>query len=929
MQLIGPTLKVANVDVTLRITNPALYKQLTDLVNKPHTVNLDLKFAGTNVQNLKQQITQRLGQVDVNVNPILGNVQTLRQQIQNAIGSISINVSIGNLAALNTQIRQLFAGMGIQTGGLNNPPTPRPPLAQQAPGVRYQARLQRNSTAIQRRQQKYQAEFEESELLNIALLGPQRAAQEFELTKGLQPGTVNPNGVRRLSFDPMRAFSTRGSRDELGFAALYGGLPGLVGGLIGGGAFGEGGVFLGSAIFQKAVGLIGDSFSKITETLTGASQAGLKFQQSVNTVSLSLQTTSKVVDNAGKEADLGTSLKFQGSRARDLVGKATNLLSPFGVGGESIATGIRAVAAGGSRSGISFNDDQILKIIRPLVGFTALTNEDLMANNGRFANVSEDFLAGQFNNELGRSLLGSKVGPEIKKAIASNDAEAFVKAFEKLDKIMVGLVDNSDSAAIALRKVDTEISNLQREFGEQFIQALVPGIKEFAKQLSTPGFKESLATLGKGIGELVNFIVMAAAKVSNLISENPKLGAAAAGGAAAGSLAGAVGGAGVGFALGGIPGAVIGGLVGPVVGGVLGGAGGLAGGGLRQALENQDKQSIINTVKGANKTNQQLKAVANPSITEVLNAVDIKNKQSLAQGTLEAKFISDATGVRRQAEELGLIGDDRRAFVAKGLTSARTDANIGNFTAINNVQQGREQFSTFMADSIMALEDFNLKIEESTRLLGQLNDKQQLNLLQGEDRQAALAKQIRDAGGIVSSSGISGFSTMEDPFTRGELNFGPLRRSADEERALKIAKLQFDINEKDLNPFTLANQNRQEEIAARRSRLGLQTNAALLPLQMQAKQVEFDKQMVDNLNKLTPEELDDILDPSSGKSIGKDLLKESQDRLSKMGTGNLDVLQKAFGNLDSPIKQLQSTVEKELQSIGADIKTMVNVFAGF
>lgn len=925
---------MANVDVTLKITNPALYNNLLSLVNSPHTVNINaIGISGSAITNFKQQLTARLGNttIPITVTPTLGNANRLIQQIQNAIGNVSINVSIGNLAALSAQIANLFAGLGLQAnfnpprgnvnrggnavvrslGGIlssqirneENPIDPRLGNVENALGVlsnnpgvegirneEARRKIERAREGVARRQAKNQREFQQKNLFEIALLGAQGAAREFEEEKGLRGGTINTQGINRLSFDPARAFNTKGARNELGFSALFGGTPGAIGGAVGGGFFGEGGVFLGSAIFQKATETIGNTFNSLAESLISASKAGAEFQSSVSNISIALQATSKVVGVGGKEVGIGESIGFQNNRSRELLNKVSTQLAPFGVKSETAAAVLRGVLSGTSRAGLNLSDQQLTDTVFGLASFTQATNPDLAASTARLSNVTEDFTAGENTpNELQRSLLGSRVGPQLRSAVQSGDTEAFVKSFADINKIMKNLAETSPTFANSLGKVDNQFKIFERTFGDAFNQALIPGLNSFAKALNNPNFIKSLETLGKGVGQFINFFIEAAAKVTEFFSKNPFL-AKTAVGATSGILPGAALGATAGFFTGGLPGAAIGGLAGGVIGAVNGAA-------IATSIPN------IASRQGGNTNPNGLKAVPAPTASDLSTKLDALVGNSVDTSTISGKFQSDQAGllsaivsgklspalakrreqqlitsgqaeqtiaslnIGRSSLELGALEQDllpgRRLGTFQGRKSrgsVNVDSNIGGPQVLGGKVSN---FATIIETLPPALQEFKLALNESTASLKELDSARKLDQLQGTDRLFELGRQIQEAGGSVPTSFARGFNRFD---------VGDSGKAGD--RKLAILQSQFQLESNKLDPFRFDEESQRQKIAKERDIAKQQLNIDTFGANSDITILQKKQELLTYLGKFNDSELEDniALPDAKGNIVsGKDL----------------------------------------------------------
>lgn len=536
---------MANVDLTLRMTNPQIYNNL--LSWQQHGMNINVRLNVTpnfNATQLRQQMTQAIGQVNVTINPTLGNVGQLRQQIRQAIGNVSINVSIGNLAALSNQIAQLFAGLGLQLN--NNPPPPRSAQAVQrglagiyarqlrddpnGPDTRLQnvpraltaastqpglegirnteavRRIIRSQAAINRQTAKANAEFREKGLLSIALNGPDQAAREFEEERGLRRGTINTRGVGRFSFDPTRIFRPAAFR-EVAISGAVGGIGGLVGGAIGASALGSPGVYGGATIGQAVVGSATQSFERLFAALSKAASAGLELEKNILGVSAALTTSSRVTRN-GQEVGISESIGFQRKRAEGLLTGTRGKLSQLGINQSQQAALLRGVITGASEGGFNLADKDAIRLTELLGGTTAVANEDLLQNAPRLVNDVSDLLSGA--PTAGRSELGQqfrRILPEIKAAQATGDTDKLIAAFEKYRDVIETLKLSTDSAAVAARKYSAITQELETSFGQAFNKAIVPGLNALVDVLSKPEVKDGLVKLGTDIGNFVNIFI--------------------------------------------------------------------------------------------------------------------------------------------------------------------------------------------------------------------------------------------------------------------------------------------------------------------------------------------------------------------------------------------------------------------------------------
>lgn len=78
---------MANVDLTLRLTNPAIYNQLQSWATNGITIRVNLQING--LANINQQLQGAIG--NIAINPVLGNAAQLTQQVQAAINNANFN----------------------------------------------------------------------------------------------------------------------------------------------------------------------------------------------------------------------------------------------------------------------------------------------------------------------------------------------------------------------------------------------------------------------------------------------------------------------------------------------------------------------------------------------------------------------------------------------------------------------------------------------------------------------------------------------------------------------------------------------------------------------------------------------------------------------------------------------------------------------
>lgn len=782
-----------------------------------------------------------------------------------------------------------------------------------------QARLFDKTQALQGRQSKQQREFESGSLLDIAILGPERAARLFEEGKGLQAGSISTQGLSRFSFDLKRPFATKAARNELGFATLFGGLPGFIGGVAGGAAFGEGGIFQGSAIFQQAVNTITSTFDSIAGVLLKASKAGQEFQEAITSTSIALQATSKVVGPGGREASIGEAIAFQNERSKSLLGKATEQLSPLGVKPETVAATLRGVIQGTARTGIPFSEDQILKQVFTIAAFTAKTNEDLAANSGRLANAAEGLVAGETTpTELTRSLLGSKVAAPLRAAIQTGDAEAATKVFDSLAKSIKNMSETSVTFNTALGQVDTQLQSFQREFGNAFNEALVPGLTSFAKALNNPAFKVALKSLGEDLGKLLNIIIQGAASITKFLSENPQLvktGTAATGGALAGAATGATAGF---FLGGGLPGAAIGGLAGAVIGGL---GGGLLG---SKTIPKEGKTPTIlqgfSTVPITSPEDDIAKLISQTSrnvdsgtisgrFREDRNALlkqqlsgsispDVFDK-SLASLSLQGKVDQTlaSLNITKSALELGAFQEQNISSPIQATFRGRRKRGTVITDAEGNVTGGRQEFfgpvvefSKTIQSVPPALESLKLAAEAATASLNDLSAERELAKLQGQDRLAALNRQIVEAGGTARIS-IGGPSVFE---TEGDTKA----------RRLKILESQFDVESAKINPFRFEQESRAITLEREKKERDTRTAVDVFGTTSKIGEIQKQQELLGFLGKFSDAELkDNILlpDEKGGTTTGLELKEKLQKDLAKtfnteVGTETFDKITKKLGS---------------------------------
>ena len=360
------------------------------------------------------------------------------------------------------------------------------------------------------RQRKYQKEFDSKRRLDMAIHGVAGAANEFEEEKGLLPGTIRTRGLPRYSYDLNRAVGTRAARNELGFATLFGGPVGAVGGLVGGGLFGEGGIFIGSAIAQKVTGDVVGIFMTVANVLHKAAEKGIEFHNSILSIAAAFSTSTRITSH-GKEVSTAESVKEQNRLARQLVKAAQPEMAKLGLGSEQQSAILRGVVSGFSEAGMSFTQGQVLRSAKVFGGVASAIDPAILQNMPRLVQDISEILAAAPTAQ--RTQLGiplRKLMGEMKHYTYTGDTEGVVKTLEKMSGVLAILTGTSDNAGTSMRKLHASMETASIRFSDVFVSHLIKPMERLAEALSNPNTLAFLEKLGDLVGKMAEAGVNAA-----------------------------------------------------------------------------------------------------------------------------------------------------------------------------------------------------------------------------------------------------------------------------------------------------------------------------------------------------------------------------------------------------------------------------------
>lgn len=334
--------------------------------------------------------------------------------------------------------------------------------------------------------------------------GEQRRNIAFQ--RGLLPSDIR--NTRRRFIDPRRIANKESVR-EIGFAGLFGGLPGLAGAVAGGAIGGPGGSFIGATVSEKIFEGLASTTERVIGVFEKLAESGLQFEESVLSISSSLQGFSQVTDASGKPLPVADQLSFQNNRARGIQTLARQRLLPIGIGGNKESGIVSGIISALAQKGITDFQDQDIADIAGLLG-SGLQSQIPYLPDSRARLEVEDFFLQPGRNTLFNTATRAFTG-DVEGATSIEEIKDALSGFAPVEE---ALVKNTENAQQAISLFNSKIQDIQATAGSEFIQSLIPAFQELTKQLSNPEVKSAIVDITKALGGLFAELIKRAAQLS-------------------------------------------------------------------------------------------------------------------------------------------------------------------------------------------------------------------------------------------------------------------------------------------------------------------------------------------------------------------------------------------------------------------------------
>lgn len=313
-------------------------------------------------------------------------------------------------------------------------------------------------------------------------------------------------------FDPRRLQNNE-SLVQLGFAAAFGGLPSLAGGLIGGSTpLGPSGALLGSTLAQGVREIILEKpFEAIKELEHEFREAGLGFQRSILGITSILQSNNALADGNGRLiSDPQQALGFQQLQARNIQFAARNVLLPLGIAGQTESTFVQGITSALSQRGIQANPGQIANISRLIGGAIQAQRPSLLDNTQQLLKDLQDVIGG--GPAATRTVLSQLVKPSLaglQRAGSAAEIEAALKPLEAFAQAAAGL----NNPVVVLNKLNGALDKLKTVGGEKLLDALTPAFERMFQVLDRPETEKAITGIATAIGDLSAIGIRLSARV--------------------------------------------------------------------------------------------------------------------------------------------------------------------------------------------------------------------------------------------------------------------------------------------------------------------------------------------------------------------------------------------------------------------------------
>lgn len=517
------------VDINVTANLDKNFQRIFQIADKKIAITVDTRNATQELSKLKQRIDeiQRAITIDLNPGRAIRTPQgaqyfstvTLGQQLTRQLRDINPQAAqdiLGQFGVQNYNFRQI-QGRQDQERALTS--------LRQALGIDEQGKSTAGQTfrsaqsasrlreAVFRQEIRQRQAEREFQLQNSIGANRQELAENIALKYGqnrdFASGLLRRN-PQVNAFDLGRVANLP-SAIQLGFAGLFGGLPGVAGGLLGGALKGPEGIFLGSAITQGLSKQVTETFEKISNTLREAARAGLEFQRSIVGISAVLSANTVLTNKqTGQPLGAEETLRIQTNRAREIQLGARAGLLPIGIAGESEAALVRAIVGGAGQRGINLSAGGAATLARRFGGTISAVNPQILQNPTQLVRDIEDILLGL--PQATRTTIGATIRPEVEKIRTARSEEDLLNATKRLEEFY-NAIKNSDQAAVSILKFSAAINNLNTQVGDKLLTILSPGINALADSLNRPEIAKGITNIASLFGELGNTILEFASKL--------------------------------------------------------------------------------------------------------------------------------------------------------------------------------------------------------------------------------------------------------------------------------------------------------------------------------------------------------------------------------------------------------------------------------
>lgn len=569
------------INVALQLANPDVLKRLENIRAAGQTVNWTINIKSNIDRGLERILSgnEKTITITADTTRIQADLLKLEKTFRQLQAAATVQVKIGSTPDIQQRNyqRAFLQERGFNTVGISNLQLSQ--SFSQEDFKFFKEELDRNFRSDVFRRESSRA-VQQARALNEAIKrsnqnpgiarseGPRAAAEKFG--GGLSSAdlkVLEQIATNQPLFDPSR-LNTEESRTQLGFSFLFGGFPSLLGAAAGGVTGGSSGVFLGSALTQKAVGSAIEAFEHLKNSLLGVGEAGLEFERSLLNITSIFQVSTKLVGAGGQELPLGQELQIQGKRARDIQLEARKKLIPFGISGESEATIVSGLISGLSVRGVNPTGKAFTEFAERIGASIVTFAPQLLGNPTQLGRDIRGLAAG--TPQAARETLGQQlrfIAPDLFTPGRIKNQEDLLRATDRLDEIVKTLTGDSDNAAISFLRLKGAFSNIQTITGDQLLKSIKPGLDALVKELNRPELQGGFINLAGSIGHLISFVLQKVAQLAKSITPN-EIGKQL---AQFGPAVGVGGGA----ALGGVAGGLLGLVAGnPILGALIGAAGG-------------------------------------------------------------------------------------------------------------------------------------------------------------------------------------------------------------------------------------------------------------------------------------------------------------------------------------------------------------------